>query len=96
MGNNYASTNGFQQATCSGDIGAPNSISFWADWSAGDGSVMMIGGGGNACSRADHGIGVTEANAASFSFTTTSEDDFGGNGTDSGSNDPYSLNLWVR
>lgn len=96
MGNNYASTNGFQQATCSGDIGAPNSISFWNDWSAGDASVMMIGGGGNTCSRADHGIGVTEANSGSFIFVTSSEDDFGGNGTDAGSNDPYSLNLWVR
>jgi len=27
---------------------------------------MMIGGGGSSCSRADHGIGVVETNAASF------------------------------
>ena len=27
---------------------------------------MMIGGGGNNCNRADHGIGVTEANEARF------------------------------
>lgn len=96
MGNNYASTNGFQQATCMGDIGAPDSISFWADWSSGNASVMMIGGGGSACSRAAHGIGVTEANAGSFIFPITAEDDFGSAGSDANSNDPYSLNLWVR
>lgn len=27
---------------------------------------MMIGGGGNNCAGADHGIGITEANKASF------------------------------
>ena len=27
---------------------------------------MMIGGGGSGCNRADHGIGITETNAASF------------------------------
>ena len=27
---------------------------------------MMIGGGGDGCNRADHGIGVTEANEARF------------------------------
>ena len=27
---------------------------------------MMIGGGGISCARADHGIGITEAGAASF------------------------------
>jgi len=96
FGNNFATTNGFQQANCTGDIGAPNSISFWSDWSAGDGAVMMIGGGGNACGRADHGIGVTEANEASFTFSVSSEDDFGSNGSDFACNDPYALNLWVR
>jgi len=95
LGGAYATTNGFQYATCSGDIGAPNSISFWADWSSGDGAVMMIGGGGTNCARADHGIGITEANAACFVFST-SEDDFGYNGSDSSNNDNYALNLWVR
>jgi hypothetical protein len=93
LGNNYLSTNGFQQANCTGEIGAPSSISFWADWAAGDGAVMMIGGGGTNCSRADHGIGVTEANAASFVFGT-SEDDFGDGGQNHA--DLYALNLWVR
>ena len=93
MGGNYASTVGFALATCSGDIGAPSSISFWADWSTGDGAVMMIGGGGDACFRADHGIGVTEASAASF--IDPQEEDFG----DEGFNVPmtgYALNLFVR
>ena len=27
---------------------------------------MMIGGGGSSCSRADHGIGITETAQASF------------------------------
>ena len=53
---------------------------------------MMIGGGGSACSRADHGIGVTEANSANFDFST--ERDFGNDGGSGTS--AYSLNLWVR
>lgn len=98
LGANYATTNGFAQATCAaGNIGAPNSISFWSDWSAGDGAVMMIGAGGTSCQRADHGIGATEANAASFGgIAASSEDDFGDNGSDSTNNNPYALNLWVR
>ncbi len=93
LGNNYAGTSGFSQATCAGEIGAPNSISFWADWSSGDGAVMMIGGGGS-CSRADHGIGITEANAACFVYSVTGETDFGDNG---GTGDAtYALNLFVR
>lgn len=95
LAGNYNGTGGFQYATCSGDIGAPNSISFWSDWSSGDGAVMMIGGGGNSCGRADHGIGVTEANAASFVYTISGgEDDFGNNGSDQNTN--YALNLWIR
>ena len=57
--------------------------------------MMMIGGGGSGCSRADHGIGITEANSASFNgISSSNESDFGnesGSGTSS-----YSLNLWVR
>ncbi len=96
LGGSYATTNGFSWATCTGDIGAPNSISFWSDWSQGDGAVMMIGGGGNSCNRADHGIGVTEANDACFVYSASGEDDFGDNGSDTTCNNPYSLNLWVR
>lgn len=90
----FAVTSGFEQALCSGDIGAPSSVSFWSDWGSGDGAVMMLGGGGNSCNRADHGIGVTEANAASFDISGTFENDFG---SDAGSGAVgYSLNLWVR
>ena len=35
-----------------------NNIGFWCDWGDGDGSGMMIGGGGGSCHRADHGIGI--------------------------------------
>ncbi|RLB52870.1 MAG: hypothetical protein DRI90_21735, partial [Deltaproteobacteria bacterium] len=84
----------FAQATCTGDIGAANSISFWSDWSSGDGAVMMIGGGGSVCNRADHGIGVTEANDASFNDGSVGENDFG---DDAGSGPTgYALNLFVR
>ena len=68
-GGQYKSTDGFQQAECSGNIQSANNIGFWFDsgvTGGGDGSVMMIGGGGSACRRADHGIGITEADAASF------------------------------
>ncbi len=94
LGNNYAATGGFAQATCSSDIGAANSISFWADWSSGDGAVMMIGGGGTSCNRADHGIGITEANSASFNDTGAGEFDFGDNATSGPTG--YALNLFVR
>ncbi|KAL9962317.1 hypothetical protein ACROYT_G031407 [Oculina patagonica] len=70
-GGQYKSTDGFQQAECSGNIQSANKIGFWCDsltpsTSSGDGSVMMIGGGGSDCSRADHGIGITETGSASF------------------------------
>ena len=89
-GGQYQTTDGFQQAGCSGDIQSSNAIGFWCDWSAGDGAVLMIGGGGS-CSRADHGIGITEANEASFVYGN--EMDFGSDG--SSGTGTYSLNLWV-
>lgn len=55
---------------------------------------MMIGGGGNSCNRADHGIGVTEANEAQFGLNVDcGYRDFGDN-----CNAPtgYSLNLWIK
>jgi len=99
--NDYGSTHGFQQVGASGcDIGDPNGISFFADWSGGDGAVIMIGGGGGSCDRADHGIGITEANEAQFGVnhegaaSTTYLKDFG-NGHNIAST-VYSLNMWVR
>ena len=91
-GGQYQTTSGFKTTTCSGSIQGANYIGFWCDYSAGDGAVMMIGGGGSGCSRADHGIGVTEANSANFG--SGPERDFGNDGGSGAS--AYSLNLWVR
>jgi len=85
----YKSTDGFQQAECSGNIQSANNIGFWCDWDAGDGPVMMIGGGGNSCARADHGIGITEEDAAKFRVAKAY--DFGYSVSQS-----CSLNLWIR
>ena len=98
-GGQYKSTDGFQQATCSGDIQSDQAIGFWCDWSTGDGAVLMIGGGGASCSRADHGIGITETNEASFVELTGSETEYD-YGSDAQTSSPpsgtYSLNLWIR
>ena len=59
---------------------------------------MMIGGGGSSCSRADHGIGITEQDAASFVEKSSSETeyDFGNNAGPTQPSRSYSLNLWIR
>ena len=60
---------------------------------------MMIGGGGRECARADHGIGITEANAASFNDPDRGlyEYDFGYDAVKSTiPSKSYSLNLWIR
>ena len=93
-GGNYTSVQGFSQSQCDGSIQSRNKIGFWCDYSAGDGAVLMIGGGGSACDRADHGIGITEDNSASFR-TSISEYDFG-NEANTEPTKLYSLNLWVR
>ena len=101
-GGQYKTTDGFQQAECSSNIQSSNKIGFWCDWGGGDGSVMMIGGGGNYCNRADHGIGITETDSASFGSQRSSqpEYDFGYNPAEGGDNSyssqSYSLNLWIR
>ena len=93
-GGRFKSTHGFQLAECSGDLQTANKIGFWCDWGQGDGSVMMIGGGGgkNTCQYSNHGIGITEANAASFQYSD--EHDFGHFSDTSARS--YSLNLWIR
>ena len=61
--------------------------------------MMMIGGGGSSCARADHGIGITETGAASFVEQGGSETeyDFGYDGiTNRAPSQSYSLNLWIR
>ena len=98
-GGQYRSTDGFQQAGCSGLLQSSNKIGFWCDWGNGDGAVMMIGGIGNVCRRADHGIGITETDAASFIEDGGSETeyDFGYNAeTSNAPSKSYSLNLWIR
>ena len=99
-GGQYKSTDGFQQAECSGNIQSANNIGFWCHFGSGDGSVMMIGGGGRACQRADHGIGITEQNRGSFVEETAgkqTEYDFGYDAhTDKAPSQAYSLNLWIR
>ena len=92
-GGQYKSTHGFQLAECSGNLQSAYKIGFWCDWGNGDGSVMMIGGGGgtSGCYHANHGIGITEANAANFIYSN--EHDFGYySGGDARS---YSMHLWV-
>ena len=54
---------------------------------------MMIGGGGDSCRRADHGIGITEANEARFGIGYPCPGDFGDNCNNPSS---YSLNLWIK
>ena len=93
-GGQYDTTDGFQQATCNGNIQNATQIGFWCDWSGGDGAVLMIGGGGSTCNRADHGIGITEANKASF-VATPPEHDFGNEAGHTPAKN-YSLNLWLH
>ena len=98
-GGQYNTTDGFQ-AECIGGIQSSNKIGFWCDWSDGDVSVMMIGGGGSDCRRADHGTGITETSQASFVEDTRSrqtEYDFGYSAhTYKAPSQSYSLNLWIR
>ena len=92
----YGSTTGFRQAHCSSDIQSSNRIGFWCQWSTGDGAVMMFGGGGSSCHRADHGIGVTENDeGGAFDDRGTGELDFGDDARSSPTSS-YSLNLWIR
>ena len=60
---------------------------------------MMIGGGGSSCDNADHGIGITETDYASFVALSYSESEYDfGNGalTWNAQTQSYSLNLWIR
>ena len=97
----FRKTQGFEQTGCDGNLQNRNGIGFWCDYSEmratslhGDASVLMIGGGGKRCSRADHGIGITDANEASFA-KSSDEFDFGFSAYDVPTSE-YSLNLWVK
>ena len=94
-GGKYRNTTGFEKYKCSANIQSGNFIGFWCHW-IGDGSVMMIGGGGTNCDRADHGIGITEENEAKFGPRHDGYGDFGNiNNYTSTAPTSYSLCLWV-
>ena len=96
-GGQFQTTDGFGHARCSGSIQKARQVGFWCDWGHGDGSVLMIGGGGSSCHRADHGIAITEANQASFRETGHGEHDFGNEGSASRANSKaYSLIMWIN
>lgn len=93
-GGSYSSTMGFSQMHCSSNLQSSRYLGFWCDWSGGDGAVMMIGGGGDYCGRADHGIAITEENSAKFVSSQQHCDlDFGDSCNYHSS---YSLNLWIK
>ena len=94
-GGQFQTTGGFGQATCDGSIQKAKQVGFWCDWGDGDGAVLMIGGGGSSCRRADHGIAITEADQASFFSGGEGEHDFG-DWRASSRNKTYSLNLWIN
>ena len=96
-GGKFQTTDGFGQASCNGSLQNAIQVGFWCDWDNGDGAVLMIGGGGKECKRADHGIAITEANQASFLDGGKGENDFGNEGLVSAKNsNTYSLNLWIN
>ncbi|XP_001623878.3 uncharacterized protein LOC5502715 [Nematostella vectensis] len=93
----YTSTEGFSQHSCSSNIQSSNNIGLWCNWDAGDGTVMMIGGGGPGCSRADHGVGATERDqGGSFVDAGTGEMDFSNEVMYGAPQTSYSLNLWIE
>ncbi|KAL9962522.1 hypothetical protein ACROYT_G031629 [Oculina patagonica] len=98
-GGQYKSTDGFQQAECNSNLQSANKIGFWC-YLGGDGSVMMIGRGGRGCSSADHGVGITETDVASFVLVGDYyeiEYDFGYSALKGHApSQSYSLNLWIR
>ena len=96
-GGQFQRTDGFRQATCNGSLQNATQVGFWCDWEDGDGAVLMIGGGGKSCQRADHGIGITEADQASFFSGREGEHDFGNEAWyRATTTKTYSLNLWVN
>ena len=95
-GGQYKSTDGFQQAECSGDIQSANNIGFWCGY-GGNGSVMMIGGGGSSCAGADHGIGITYGASFVPDWQAVNAYDFGYNANlTTKPSQAYALNLWIH
>ena len=95
---NYTRVEGFGQSECDGEIQSRNNIGLWCH-NSGDGSVLMIGGGGLACAGSNHGIGITEANIGRFQSHPgyyNPEYDFGNDADGDAPTNLYSLNLWVH
>ena len=98
-GGKYQVTAGFKQANkcevCAGEVSGECTnefqngakIGFWCNYPNKNGAAMMIGGGGNVCSKADHGIGIRD---------NTHIRDFGDKADDQSPTVEYSLILWVR
>ena len=104
-GGQYKSTDGFNETECDGSMQSRSKISFWCDYKSdgGDGAVLMIGGGGAECSQSGHGIGITEADEASFAHDAhrgflegEMEHDFGGSAWKHTPPSSFSLDIWVR
>jgi hypothetical protein len=96
LGGSWTVTQGFHFAQCAGAIDAKNGISFWAHV-GGKASVMLIGGAGSNCTEADHGIGITVANGATFGGSgDNGEADFGDYAYELNREKGYALNLFVR
>ena len=101
-GGNYDVTQGFRAAQCSSDMQTENKIGFWCDYE-GNGAVLTVGGAGMGCYKAAHGVGITEADEASFAhdqhgdfLKVEDEYDFGNRAWNYTVVPSYSLNLWVR
>ena len=106
-GGQYNDTEGFRGAERDENLQQRNKTGFWCDWAGGDGAVMTIGGAGGSDSelRADHGIGITEADEASFIHdqhhrVLPGEDEYD-YGNQAYKVTPsmlptYALNMWVR
>ena len=99
-GGQYETTEGFEQASENGcspaNRQAGNKIRFWCRRKHDDehfnSAVMMIGAGGDECSRADHGIGILRKVGENKERKV---EDFVDKADESPTTD-YSLNLWVR
>jgi hypothetical protein len=94
-GGEHENTVGFAEHNCTGSLQSSNYIGFWCYWPF-DGAVIMIGGGGDECNRADHGIGITELNSAMFGGELDHYDFGEMNNYIPNAPSTYSLNIWVR
>lgn len=91
-GGNYQNTEGFKQAKkCPDGFQSGDKIGFLCHYKSKNGAVMMIGGGGNHCSEADHGIGIIDGDDTRDFGNEADEVD-----QEELPTDRYSLNLWIR